>query len=76
MKGAPLSELLRQSNIKNDNQLVAFYDSNCKYFPDTGRSTGDYIIFYQGGPIDHGIHVTGPVDKSIAESEYNLSCTE
>ena len=44
--------------------------------PDTGRSTGAYIIFYQGGPIDHGTHVTGPVAQSSAESEYNAACTE
>ena len=39
------------------------------------RSTGAYIIFYQGGPIDHGTHVPGPVAQSIAESDYNASCT-
>ena len=38
-----------------------FSDSSWQYFPDTGRSTGAYIIFYQGGTIDHGMHVTGPV---------------
>ena len=41
----------------------------------TGRSTGAYIIFYQGGPIDYGTHVPGPVAKSSAESEYNAACT-
>ena len=30
--------------------------------------------FYQGGSIDHGTHVTGPVAQSSAESEYNASC--
>ena len=54
---------------------MAFSDSSGKYFPDTGRSTGAYIIFYQGGPINHGIHVPVPVAKSIAESEYNVACT-
>ena len=43
--------------------------------PDTGRSTGAYIILYQGGPIDHGTHVPGPVAQYIAESEYNSACT-
>ena len=43
--------------------------------PDTGRSTGAYIIFYQGGPIELGTHVTGPVSQSSAESEYNAACT-
>ena len=44
-------------------------------FPDTGRSIGSYIILYQGGPIDHGTHVPGPVSQSSAESEYNAACT-
>ena len=30
---------------------------------------------YQGGPIDHGTHVPGPVAQSSAESEYNAACT-
>ena len=43
--------------------------------PDTGRSTGSYIIYYQGGPIDHGTHVPGPVAQSSAKSENNAACT-
>ena len=44
-------------------------------FPDTGRSTGAYMIFYQGGPNEYGTQVTGPVSQSSAESEYNAACT-
>ena len=35
-----------------------------KYYPDTGISTGVYILFCQGGPIDHGAHVPGPFAQS------------
>ena len=52
-----------------------FSDSSWKDCPDTGRITGAYIIFYQGGPIDHGTHVPGPVAQSSVESEYNAACT-
>ena len=52
-----------------------FSDSSWQDCPDTRRSIGSYIIFYQGEPIDHGIHVPGPVAQSSAESEYNASCT-
>ena len=52
-----------------------FSDSSWQDFPDTERSTGAYIIFYQGGPIYHGTHVPGPVAQSSAESEYNAACT-
>ena len=63
---APVSDLLRQSSIKTENQLMGFSDSSCKDFPDTGIITGAYIIFYQGGTIDHGTHVPGPVSQLIA----------
>ena len=53
---APVFDLLRQASIKTRNHLMAFSDSSWKDCPDTGRSTGAYIIFYQGGPIDHGTH--------------------
>ena len=54
---------------------MAFSDSSWQDCPDTGRSTGAYIIYYQGGPIDHGTHVPGPVAQSSVESEYNAACT-
>ena len=43
-----------------------FSDYIWQYFPDTVRSIGSYIIFYRGGPIDHGTHATGPVSQSSA----------
>ena len=54
---------------------MAFSYSSCQDCPDTGRIKGAYIIYYQGGPIDHGTHVPGPVAQYIAESEYNAACT-
>ena len=73
---ALVTELLRQANIKTKNRLMGFSDSSWQDCPDTGRSTGAYIIFYQGGPIDHGTHVPGPFAQSSEESEYNSACTE
>ena len=54
---------------------MTFSNYSWQDLPDTGRSTGEYNIFYQGGQIDHGIHVPLPVDQSSAESEYNVACT-
>ena len=34
-----------------------------------------YVVFYQGGPVDHSTHMPGPVALSSAESEYNAACT-
>ena len=57
MNDAPVSDLLIQASIKTENHLMYFYDSSWKDCPYTGRSTGAYIIFYQGGPIDHVTHM-------------------
>ena len=75
MNDSPVTDLLRQANIKTKNHLMDFSDSSWQDCPDTGRSTGAYIIFYQGGPIYHGTHVPVPVAQSSAESEYNSACT-
>ena len=73
LNDAPVTDLLRQANIKTKNNLMAFYASSWQDCPDTGISTRAYIILYQGGPIDHGTHVPGPVAQSSAESEYNAA---
>ena len=54
---------------------MMLYDSVTQKCTDTGRSTGAYIIFYQGGPIDHCTHVPVPVSQFSANSEYNSACT-
>ena len=40
LNDAPVTDLLRQANIKTKNHLMAFSDSCCQDCPDTGRSTG------------------------------------
>ena len=54
---------------------MMFSDSICKECPDTGISKGAYIVFYQGGPIDHCTNVSGPFAQYSAESECNTACT-
>ena len=63
MNDAPVSDLLRQASIKTEDHLMDFSDSSWKDCPDNGISTGAYIIFYQGGTIDHGTHVPIPVSQ-------------
>ena len=63
---APLSDLLRQANINTNNHSVDLSDSSWKDCLDSGRSTGAYLIFYQGLPIDHGTHVPGLVSEPSA----------
>ena len=66
MNDARVYDLLRQSSIKTENHFMDFSDSSWQDCPDTRRSTGSYIIFDQGGPIDNGTHVPGPVAQSSA----------
>ena len=61
MIDAPVLDLLRQASIKTENRLMDFYDSSWQDYSDIGRSIGAYIIFYQGGPIDHGTNFPVPV---------------
>ena len=75
LNDTPVTDLLRQANIKTKNYLMTFSDSSWQDCPDTGRTTRAYIIFYQGGPIDHGTYVLVPVAQYSAESEYNAACT-
>ena len=46
LNDAPETDLLRQDNIKTKNHLMAFSDYIWQDCPDTGISTGAYIIFY------------------------------
>ena len=73
MKDAPLYDLMIQASINSDNQLMVFYDFSWKYVPYTFRSTGAYIIFYQGGQIYHGTHVPGPVYQSKCKNIVQFS---
>ena len=54
---------------------MALSDSSWQDFPDSGRITVTFIIFYQGGKIDHVTYVPVPVAQSSAESEYNAAFT-
>ena len=58
MNDAPVTDLLIQAIIKTENHLMDFYNSSWQDCPYIGRSTKAYIIFYQGGTIDHVTHVT------------------
>ena len=65
----PISGIFIQAIVNTENQLMVLSASICQECKYTGRSTGAYILFYQGEPIDNFTHVTGPVAQSSAESE-------
>ena len=48
---------------------MVFSDSIWQDWPYNERSTGAYVLFYQGITIDHCTHFTGPVSRLSTESE-------
>ena len=69
-----------QTDHKGEAPLVLFTDSSWQDCPDTGRSTGGYYLYQQGGIVDRGCFLPVPVAMSSAEAEYNalahaMQCT-
>ena len=79
INSSPIGKILHQSKISlNDNLTVTFTDASWQDDVDTGRSTGGYIIFKSGGPIDHRCHLPIPIALSTGEAEYlaaSVACT-
>ena len=69
---SPVYELCQKNNVEYT-ELVGFSDSSWQDCPDTGKSTGGYKIFCQGGLIEANSTMPVPVALSSAEAEY-LSC--
>ena len=63
---SPQYDLLRQSSINTDNQLMLFSDSIFQEFLDAVRSTGAYIVFYRGGKFYNHTYVPVTVLQSSA----------
>ena len=71
-----LSDLFIQDIIYIKRHLLVCSNYSYQDCPDTGISTGSYIVFYLGGPINHCTHVPGPVSQSSDESDSNAACTK
>ena len=71
---SPVYKMLKQNDIQPSRNLFTFTDSSWDDDQDTSRSTGGYLIFYQGGVVDHSSNMPGPVAMSSAEAEYNEAC--
>lgn len=59
------------TDVRPDAPIVMFTDSSWQDCPDTGRSTGCYQIYQQGGIVDAASFLPNPVAMSSAEAEYN-----
>ena len=72
---SPLARLVFSQNIDTQQSaFIGFADSSWQDCPDTGRSTGGYHIFVQGGIVDSAMTFPVPVALSSAEAEYNNAC--
>jgi hypothetical protein len=74
VQNAPLAQLLFNENIDPTIPCIVYSDSSWQDDPDTGRSTGGYHVFCQGGIIDSATILPDPVAMSSAEAKYNTAC--
>ena len=70
---APVTRMLHDADIEFDSPFFGMSDSSWQDCPDTGRSTGGFLTFYQGGITDASSNVPDPVAMSSAEAEYNAA---
>ena len=71
---APISRLLFEYGVDPTAPLITFSDLSWQDCPDSGRSTGGYTTFFQGGVIDSASGLPDPVALSSSEAEYNQAC--
>ena len=71
---SPVYKIISDNNITTSTSLISFSDSNWQDDHGTARSTGAYIIFYQGGPVDFSSNLPQPIALSSAEAKYNEAC--
>ena len=72
---APVHKILLETGMPVIHDLVGMHDSSWQDCPDTGRSTGSYVHFAQGGPVDFAAYVPSPVAMSSVEAEWNAGAT-
>ena len=71
---SPVQTLLTKTHADfkfEDHPIIVFTDSSWQDCPDTGKSTGCYLIYINGSLVDAASFVPTPVALSSAEAEYN-----
>jgi hypothetical protein len=71
---SPIYPLSQDNNITPSRNMFTLCDSRWDDNRDTLRSTGGFLIFYQGGVVHHLSNMSEPVVMSSAELEYNEAC--
>ena len=71
-KESPVYQLCQKNGV-DYTDLIGFSDSSWQDYPDTGKSTGGYKVFCQGGLIEANSTMPVPIALSSAEAEY-MSC--
>ena len=73
MKESPVYKICQENKVEMT-EIIGFSDSSWQDCPDTGRSTGGYKVFIQGGLVEANSTMPVPVALSSAEAEYMGSC--
>jgi hypothetical protein len=73
---SPVYQLLQENNITPPRHMFTFCDSSWDDDHDTSKFTGGFLIFYQGGVVDHSSNTPELVAMISAEAEYNEACMD
>jgi hypothetical protein len=74
LSDAPIYKMLKSVNMESNEPFLTMSDSSWNDDVDTGKSTGMFQNYYQGGCVDHSSNMPDPIALSTAESEYNQCC--
>jgi hypothetical protein len=67
-------QLLQDNNITPSRHMFTLCDSSWDDDHGTSRSTEVFLIFYQGGIVEHSSNTHKPLSTRSAEAEYNEAC--
>ena len=65
IEDAPIHKMLKMNDIVPSRKMFTFCDSSWDDDYDTSRSTGGYLVFYQGGVVDDSSNMPIPVAMSM-----------
>jgi hypothetical protein len=76
VKKSLIYQLLQENNMTPSRHVFTLCDSCWDDDHDTSRRTGGFLIFHQGGLVDHSSNMSKPVAMISAEVEYYEGCMD
>ena len=74
VRKSPLAKFLIDASLRDVDPFYVMFTDSSFADCDNARSTGGYVILYQGGIVDMGSFVPQPIAQSTCEAESNAQC--